>query len=345
MKKFVTLAVALLLSIAFAMFAGCSTALEKGKIEGNYKEPTQEELETALLSLEGSTLFGDTEQADWEFGVKTGGNFNVKITVDESTLSADAKVSLQEKISKSETGLELLGKGNLSFNMKAPKEFMGEETDVGMEAEMYNDSSFLYLEASAKSGKDSQDVKVKVDISTIMGELMFGEAMNVSAAGILAETGDQESASATLGFSVKEFMEFAAKWNLDIGLDTSDGVKLRLTASQETFTKILNAVLKKIMSLPASASFDMSDRIALSNSVFELYLQTDKDGKFVAAATNLTLKGSIEIPAMTEDSEATNIGIDIGGAFYIESNLSDFSIPDGISEDSSYQVIDDSFFN
>lgn len=94
------------------------------------------------------------------------------------------------------------------------------------------------------------------------------------------------------------------------------------------------------MSLPASASFDMSDRIALSSSVFELYLQADKDGKFVAAATNLTLKGSIEIPAMTEDSEATNIGIDIGGAFYIESNLSDFSIPDGISEDSSYQVID-----
>ena len=40
-------------------------------------------------------------------------------------------------------------------------------------------------------------------------------------------------------------MEFAAEWNLDIGLDTSDGGKLRLTASQETFTKILNAVLKK----------------------------------------------------------------------------------------------------
>lgn len=143
----------------------------------------------------------------------------------------------------------------------------------------------------------------------------------------------------------EEFIEFAAEWNLDIGLDTSDGVKLRLSANQETFTEILNAVLKKIMSVPASTPFDMSDMIALSDSVFELYLQADKDGKFAAAATNLTLKGSIEIPAMTADSEATNISFDIGGAFYIESNLSDFSIPEGIAEDSSYQVIDDSFFN
>ena len=345
MKKFLTLAVALLLSIAFAMFAGCSTALEKGKIEGNYKEPTQEELETALRSLEGDTMFGDTEQADWEFGVKTGGNFNVKITVNDSTLSADAKLSLQEKISKGEAGLELLGKGNLSFNMKAPAEIMDQETDVEMKAEMYNDSSFLYLDASAKSGKDSQDLKVKADISTIMGELIFGETMNVSTAGILAKTGEQGSASATVGFSVEEFMEFAAEWNLDIGLDTSDGVKLRLTANQETFTEILNAVLKKIMSVPASTPFDMSDMIALSNSVFELYLQADKDGKFAAAATNLTMKGSIEIPAMTADSEATNISFDIGGAFYVEYKVSDFSIPEGIAEDSSYQVIDDSFFN
>lgn len=345
MKKFLTLAVALLLSIAFAMFAGCSSALERGKIEGNYKEPTQEELETALRSLEGGTMFGDTEQADWEFGVKTGGNFNVKITVNDSTLSANAKLSLQEKISKGEAGPELLGKGNLSFNLKAPAEIAKQDTEIELKADLYNDSSFLYLDASAKSGKDSQDLKVKTDISTILSEITFGETMDLSTAGILAETGNQGSASATVGFSMDEFLAFAAEWNMDIGLDTSNGVKIRLTANEETFTKILNTVLQKIMSVPAGTPFDMSDMIALSNSVFELYLQTDKDGNFVAAATNLTLKGSIEIPAMTADSEATNIGIDIGGAFYVESKVSNFTIPDGIADDSSYQVVDGSLFN
>lgn len=345
MKKFLTLAITLLLSVVFAMFVGCSSALEKGKIEGNYKEPTQEELETALRSLEGEVMFGDPEQADWEFGVKTGGNFNVKITVNDSSLSADGKMSLEEKLTKGETGLDLLGKGNLSFTMKAPEEIMGESTDIEMKADLYNDSSFLYLDASAKSGENSQDLKVKTDISAIMSGLTFGETMDLSTAGILAETGDQESASASIGFSADEFMEFAAEWNMDIGLDTSDGVKIRLTASQETFTKILKAVLQKIMSVPAGTPFDMSDLIALSESTFELYLQADKDGYFTAAATNLNLKGSIEIPAMTADSEATSIGIDIGGAFYVEYKISDFSIPEGIAEDPSYQVIDDSFLN
>lgn len=340
MKKFLTLSAALLLSIAFAMFAGCSTALERGRIEGNYKAPTQEELMTALSTMEGDSMFGDPQQADWEFGVKTGVNFNLKITLDDSAFTTNIKVTLEEKFSKGETGPNLLGKGNLSYQMKMPAELTNQATDIELKANLYNDSSYLYLDASAKSGKDSQEMKVKTDLSAILDGMLTGET-EFSPMSIASETGYQESASATVGFSADELLEFATEWNMQFGLDTSDGVKLRLTGTQETYAKILNQIMEDVL----GSSLDMSDLISLSDTVFELYLQADKDGNFVAAAANLKLKGSAEIPAMSANAETSSLGVDIGGAFYIENKASNFSIPQGIADDPSYQIIDSGLLN
>ena len=333
MKKFLTLAAALILSVVFTVFAGCSTALEKGKIEGDYKEPTQEELETALRSLEGSTMFGDTEQADWEFGVKLGGNFDANVTMGESELTASGNLSFQEKVSKGEEGLSMLGKGELSLKVKAPAEMTDEAIDLDVSADIYNDSSYVYLNAQVKSDGKTEEVKVKTAFAPLFDGVFGAEAAD---AGALALTDGEGSASATIGISAEELLAFAAEWKVNIGLDTSDGVKLRLSASEETFTKILNAVLQKIMGVTAGTPFDASDLITLSESTFELYLQADKDGRFAAAAANVSLQCSIGLPAANETAEGTKANVDIGGAFYIETNLSDFSLPEGIADDPSY---------
>lgn len=60
MKKFLSLATALLLVGALSIFAGCGKGERSGVIKGNYTEPTKAELQSALDAIDTEKLLGDT---------------------------------------------------------------------------------------------------------------------------------------------------------------------------------------------------------------------------------------------------------------------------------------------
>ena len=117
MKKIWIAAVSLLLCAAMIIFAGCS-GLEKGKIDGNYKEPTQEELQSTLASLEGKSMIGDPQEEGWEFGFNAGGNFEETIDLNGKQFTLKASVSYSLNLVKGEQAVVPEGKGDLSQPLK-----------------------------------------------------------------------------------------------------------------------------------------------------------------------------------------------------------------------------------
>lgn len=80
MKKFLSLATALLLVGALAIFAGCGKWERSGVIKGNYTEPTKAELQSALDAIDTEKLLGDTEAEGWKTGMSLGANLSYEMS-------------------------------------------------------------------------------------------------------------------------------------------------------------------------------------------------------------------------------------------------------------------------
>ena len=99
MKKLLTLFVSLMLILSFSVFAfGCdddkkSSSGASGTVSGNYKDPTDAQLEQVVESLNATTLFGDYEQAGWKFGLSASASFDVTIKMGEKNIDTDLDLS------------------------------------------------------------------------------------------------------------------------------------------------------------------------------------------------------------------------------------------------------------
>ncbi len=325
MKKIWIAAVSLLLCAAMIIFAGCS-GLEKGKIDGNYKEPTQEELQSTLASLEGKSMIGDPQEEGWEFGFNAGGNFEETIDLNGKQFTLKASVSYSLNLVKGEQAVVPEGKGDLSFEMKSDLDEKSESASV--DVTIYNDADYFYIDGTAKEGDSSSELKIKTALGDIFDILPDAELPDQTF------TPDTE-----YSFDADLLLSLADQFKMKLETDTGDGVKFRLSATDETsgilMTKLFG-ILGSSLQIPG-----LSDVFAVTDNTFELYLHIGSDGRFSAAAGNINLKGSLDLSSLV-NSDNAKYSIETKGSAFIQYKINKISLPEGIAQDPSYKQSSDS---
>lgn len=330
MKKALSLVTALLLVFALAMFAACSgnDPADTGKIEGDYKEATAAELTTALASVEADKLFGDTEAEDWKFGVNANANFSVNGKMGAAEMNISTELSYLLNIANGENDLAMKGSAGAKFTAKIDKDFMGtpEAVDVTVDAKAYNDNEYVYVDATGKmAGEDDQNIKGKMSLEDVMG--MVGDYLPMTADEDV-DGGMEEGSS----FDLASIAAMAEELGFKIALDTSDGVKIRLTADKEVFDTIVEMVMAQMGVLTEEGDEEeIASPIEFTKAVFELYIQIDKNGQFVAVASNFDIAVSVDPAMMTmQDAAAddsTKLTLGVSGVLSVQVSSKTVSLP------------------
>ena len=292
MKKLLTLFVSLMLILSFSVFAfGCdddkkSSSGGSGTISGNYKDPTDAQLEQVVESLNATTLFGDYEQAGWKFGLSASASFDVTIKMGEKNIDTDLDLSYKTLFENKETtDLAFTGKGSVDGTFKADA---GMVDDVALnnkiKFKLYNDINYFYVDASESTGvvAPGEDTKIKISLSDILGSL--------GGNGMVPATYSETEEEVTTGISVDEIKAVLDKTGIKLQVDTSNGIKVKLSAGAESLKTIIGAIMTK-----AGAPAETINALSFSKSTVEFYFTIDKDGKFSQATAKIDVAAKITV--------------------------------------------------
>ncbi len=263
MKKLTALAV---------LLGGCVLLSACGSgavIPGNYKTPTDAELEEALSSIDGDAMFGDPAAEDYRIGLRADASFFFSIRSGEQEMSAD----LDMDYLLSGTGeTDVAGAGSLSAHSTE------NGTVTAADYTFYNDSVYFYFDDTTD---DASGKKVTLDeignfISSALGSL--GDLGNMPYAGtaLLAE-------SSTDPLPAESTLAQMQEAGIDVGLDTGSGVKLRLKMN-ETFFANLAAQIGQTNGM----------EVEFPAQTLEVYFYVNEDGLFeqVSAVVNVSMEMS-----------------------------------------------------
>ena len=110
---------------------------------------------------------------------------------------------------------------------------------------------------------------------------------------------------------------------MKVGVDTSDGVRIKLSADKATLNTIVQMVVQKII---GSSAAGMEIPVTVGDgSAVDIYFAIDKDGRFFGAAIDATANATI-------GKEFTGLEEDIVGQLDIALNVSYKANP-GVSLD------------
>lgn len=349
MKKILAVILALMLCCSFALFAACDDQPAggpggngggneaTGEIEGNYEETTSEDLATTLSSIDISKLLGNMESEDWSFGASVDGEVSLKVTMAEQELNATASLSYAISVAKGtseQVPFDIKGKGEIKMEGVVPVSGSAgpvseapaadstatAETEFSIAVTIYNDSTAFYLDVSGKAGDDNLDTQVKISYENILG-LISGSGMvpgpDTMAADASGETG---SDSANI---LSEVVAILDQLGVKVGVDTSDGVRIKLSADKATLNTIVQMVVQKII---GSSAAGMEIPVTVGDgSAVDIYFAIDKDGRFFGAAIDATASTTI-------GKDFTSLEEDIVGQLDIALNVSYKANP-GVSLD------------
>lgn len=319
-KRLLAVILSLMLLGSFALFAACETTggdTNGGKIEGDYTEATDEELNEAVASIDFTKLFGDTSAEDWKFGLSLNAKADLEesMDVDGSTYTGTANATVKydftaEKGTDAAFPFELKGAGEGEGKITdyiADEEASGESTEelslrkveYTASAKAYNDSDYFYLDPAVTIDGEKQESisATRFAISDILYELGLGGSIDavlpdedgtimtgLSAMSALPGTGS-DSAENPLPQVIAMLKQFGCKF----GIDTSDGVKIRVTADKAAIENILNMALAgQLPSSVTAASFAISE-----DAMIEVYAAVAADGMFSGIAVNANLGATI----------------------------------------------------
>lgn len=243
------------------LFSGCAPS---GKIQGNYKEPTAEELQTALSSVNSDEFFQPVQNGIYGFELYA----DVTYSSRQGDLLTEYRIKAEYSFSaqfEKDTALPVLsGKGNISLKVTLPDETAdGGEVVNELEATLCNDSEFLYADGWMREGaEEKKTIKNKYPVSP--ESFLQGSDSSDST------TPGMDSAVAQIDLA--ELIGTLQQYNVEIGLDASDGVKLRFRANQDTFG--------------ALAGTDTAEDVTFRKDTMEAYLHIGSNGSLRGIAMN-----------------------------------------------------------
>ena len=263
MKKILAFGCAAIMLAAAAGFAACGS---DAQIKGNYKEPTDEELSSALDSIDAERLFGDPDAAERTFGISANADVTLKMTAQSGSIDMTAGAEYAFLLAE-ET---MTGAGNVTFSLDA--EGVKTLEDTSMEAEICNDGDYMYIDAALTEGEKERTLRGKFPFGT-MPDLLSAAPDQLPSA-----PADGAAQTPDIPGLVRELKEAG----FEVGLDTADGVKLRIAATEDFFTALEG--------LSATDGTPME----FTKTVLEIYLYVDSEGLFRQASVFADLAADIK---------------------------------------------------
>ena len=368
MKKVIAVLAASAVAVSMFAFAGCKDNDDKktdsGAIPGDYVEKTPDEMGDIL-----DDFFGNQGGDETPVIPATSSGMGIKVKLNESLyceglmdMASSVSAEFKEKIT--ETGFVGAGSATVKAHVKsmdfntdgsAASTAMTDKYAIDVTATAYNDSSFIYGGATGSVGTVSQTtgkfetmtlpegMKAKLNLVKLMEALGGGS------------TGPEISTPASAVFETNDAFDMAAllamadQFSVKISADLSDGMKIKISATDETIWKIATVAFIEQGATEAEASAKVAKikgYVSVNKFTLDVYAAFDSSKTLTAASVVIDCDVKADMKIMNEfmpngtaavaDQKLPDISMKVAGSVEIYSHNDNVELPANIATDASY---------
>ncbi len=368
MKKVIAVLAASAVAVSMFAFAGCKDNDDKktdsGAIPGDYVEKTPDEMGGIL-----DDFFGNQGGDETPVIPATSSGMGIKIKLNESLyceglMDITSSVSAEFKEKITETGFVGAGSATVKAHVKsmdfntdgsAVSTAMTDKYAIDVTATAYNDSSFIYGGATGSVGTVSQTtgkfetmtlpegMKAKLNLVKLMEALgggSTGPEISTPASAIF-ETND--------AFDMAALLAMADQFSVKISADLSDGMKIKISATEETIWKIATVAFIEQGATEAEASAKVAKikgYVSVNKFTLDVYAAFDSSKTLTAASVVIDCDVKADMKIMNEfmpngtaavaDQKLPDISMKVAGSVEIYSHNDNVELPANIATDASY---------
>lgn len=368
MKKVIAVLAASAVAVSMFAFAGCKDNDDKktdsGAIPGDYVEKTPDEMGDIL-----DDFFGNQGGDETPVIPATSSGMGIKVKLNESLyceglMDMNSSVSAEFKEKITETGFVGAGSATVKAHVKsmdfnidgsAVSTAMTDKYAIDVTATAYNDSSFIYGGATGSVGTVSQTtgkfetmtlpegMKAKLNLVKLMEALGGGS------------TGPEISTPASAVFETNDAFDMAAllamadQFSVKISADLSDGMKIKISATEETIWKIATVAFIEQGATEAEASAKVAKikgYVSVNKFTLDVYAAFDSSKTLTAASVVIDCDVKADMKIMNEfmpngtaavaDQKLPDISMKVAGSVEIYSHNDNVELPANIATDASY---------
>ena len=368
MKKVIAVLAASAVAVSMFAFAGCKDNDDKktdsGAIPGDYVEKTPDEMGGIL-----DDFFGNQGGDETPVIPATSSGMGIKVKLNESLyceglmdMASSVSAEFKEKIT--ETGFVGAGSATVKAHVKsmdfntdgsAASTAMTDKYAIDVTATAYNDSSFIYGGATGSVGTVSQTtgkfetmtlpegMKAKLNLVKLMEALgggSTGPEISTPASAIF-ETND--------AFDMAALLAMADQFSVKISADLSDGMKIKISATDETIWKIATVAFIEQGATEAEASAKVAKikgYVSVNKFTLDVYAAFDSSKTLTAASVVIDCDVKADMKIMNEfmpngtaavaDQQLPDISMKVAGSVEIYSHNDNVELPANIATDASY---------
>ncbi|MDE7440366.1 MAG: hypothetical protein K2N23_07665 [Clostridia bacterium] len=282
-------------AVSMFAFAGCgdndkpdgddTNKTPAGVIEGDYKEKNDEEIKDIVDNLNPGDLFGDLESPTASLGMHVTEETEMGFAMG-MYMVANSKVNFDYKMSYAAQPEYAAGKG--SFGLDANVSMLDEtgtpqSQTMKVSADVCNDMEYVY---GSVSGLGDAAMTGKIDMDKLLEYVGGIGGMS------LLETSEITGSSE---FDIAGILAMAQSFGIGIAIDDSDGVKVKLSATQETIWKALAAA-----DIDEEMITTVKGAVTFNKFQFDVYFSIDKDGKFDRASEVMDIDVKVNPAALSD---------------------------------------------
>lgn len=325
MKKLMAVLMSTTLFCSLALFTACSDERENiGKMDGDFStEATDEELAAALMSVQravdnNTILGGDMEAADWSFGFDAGLDLDFDMTVSGAASTETVNIDLGAGYQLVIDNAGVAGAGNLSLSGNATN-----QTNIDYDIGLYNDVEYMYfdmssVETGAKFKMTWENLMNAADSVGSGGVIVPDPGTTLSAA---ADTGTDseggQGSDSAVSADIAEIIAGLKEAGCKVYIDDSDGLKIKLSVSENTVGMILAAV--------GSEAEGISEMLAFDTFKLDLYFAMTAEGVFSQISADFDIDMNLNL------GNFGSYDFDLSGGVYMKAYSGEVELPEDLA--------------
>ena len=325
MKKLMAVLMSTTLFCSLALFTACSDERENiGKMDGDFStEATDEELAAALMSVQravdnNTILGGDMEAVDWSFGFDAGLDLDFDMTVSGAASTETVNIDLGAGYQLVIDNAGVAGAGNLSLSGNATN-----QTNIDYDIGLYNDVEYMYfdmssVETGAKFKMTWENLMNAVDSVGSGGVIVPDPGTTLSAA-VDTGTGSEggQGSDSAVSADIAEIIAGLKEAGCKVYIDDSDGLKIKLSVSENTVGMILAAV--------GAEAEGISEMLAFDTFKLDLYFAMTAEGVFSQISADFDIDMNLNL------GNLGSYDFDLSGGVYMKAYSGEVELPEDLA--------------
>ena len=334
MKKVFAALASCAVAVSMFAFAGCGdkTNTGNGEIPGDYTEKTPEQMEDIVKDLDFDKIFSEDITG---MGLKV--NLSGSFAMGEM-MSGNGSVAVDYKLLADENGMAGVGSATVNGVYKNNMASTPQELAVDASASVYNDSQYVYAATQGTAmDKDLNDMKVKLNMQELAGA--FGGLDGIGGLFGYSTFAAEDSEG---GLDVAALLAMATEYGVKVTVDNKDGIKFKLSASEETVWKLVRMYINEDVTDEEFA--EVKEAVTFNKFQLDVYFALDANGVFSKAS--MVVDGDVKVAgsflfgdmmdADDEGVEIPDLTITLKGSVEIYAHNDAVTLPEGLATDETY---------